>query len=92
MMKIKEDFSYEAFHSGIKCIISSLSQNRITRLTRWSQVDEAVRFLKNHSSTLERRAVIFDRFSILFLILQRRQLKFDSGHHVSFYIFFGDAR
>ena len=51
MIKIKEDFSYEAFHSGIKCIISSLSQNRITQLTRWSQVDEAVRFLKNHSST-----------------------------------------
>ena len=46
MIKIKEDFSYEAFHSGIKCIISSLSQNRITQLIRWSQVDEAVRFLK----------------------------------------------
>ena len=37
--------------------------------------------------TLERRAVIFDHFLILFLILQRRQLKFDSGHHVSFYSF-----
>ena len=51
MIKIKENFSYEALHSGIKCIISSLFQNRITQLTRWSQVDEAVRFLKNHSST-----------------------------------------
>ena len=51
MIKIKEDFSYEAFHSGIKCIMLSLSQNRITQLTRWSQVNEAVRFFLNHSST-----------------------------------------
>ena len=51
MINIKENFSYEAFHSGIKRIISSLSQNRITQLTLWSQVDEAVRFKKNHSST-----------------------------------------
>ena len=63
MIKIKEDFSYEAFHSGIKCIISSLSQNRITQLTRWSQVDEAVRFLKNHSSIRKRDCVAPASFS-----------------------------
>ena len=47
MLKIKQDFSYEAYHSGIKCTIASLSQNRITRrpITRWSQIEEAVRFL-----------------------------------------------
>ena len=38
MLKIKQDFSYEAYHSGIKCTIASLSQNRITRITRWSQI------------------------------------------------------
>ena len=57
MIKIKEDFSYEAFHSGIKCIISSLSQNRITQLTGWSQVDETVSFKKNHSSTRKETAL-----------------------------------
>ena len=29
----------------IKCTIASLLQNRITRITRWSKVEEAVRFL-----------------------------------------------
>ena len=47
MLKIKEDFLFEGFHCGVKCTITSLSQNRITRITRWSQLDEAIRFLKN---------------------------------------------
>ena len=51
MLKIDQDFSYEAFHSGIKCSITSLTQNRITQIARWSQVEEAVRFLDNFSSS-----------------------------------------
>ena len=51
MLKIKEDFSYEGFHFGVKCTIKSLSQNRITRITRWSQLDEAMRFLRNSVSS-----------------------------------------
>ena len=33
MLKIKQDFSHEAYHSGIKCTIASLLQNRITPIT-----------------------------------------------------------
>ena len=53
MLNIKQDFSYKAYHSGIKCTIASLSQNQITRrpITRWSQIEEAVRFLKNFASS-----------------------------------------
>ena len=51
MLKIKQDFFYEAYHSGIKCTIVSLLQNRITRITRWSQIEEAERFLKNFTSS-----------------------------------------
>ena len=64
MINIKEDFSYEAFHSGIKCIITSLSQNRITQLTRWSLLDEAVRLLKNHSST-RKETVLHEQVSAM---------------------------
>ena len=46
MLKIKKDFSYEAYHSEINCTIASLSQNRIARITRWSQIEKSVRFLK----------------------------------------------
>ena len=33
MLKIKQDFFYESYHSGIKCTIASLSQNRITSVS-----------------------------------------------------------
>ena len=51
MLKIKRDFSYKAYHSGIKCTIASLSQNRITHITRWSQIEETVRFKKIFTSS-----------------------------------------
>ena len=51
ILKIKQDFSYEAYHSGHKCTIASLSQNRITPITRWSQIEETVRFLKKFTSS-----------------------------------------
>ena len=51
MLKIKQDFSFQAYHSGIKCTFASLSQNRITPITRWSQLEEAVRFLKSFTSS-----------------------------------------
>ena len=44
-VNIKNDFSFEAFHCGIKCTIKPLSSNRIHILQKWSTVEEAIRFL-----------------------------------------------
>ena len=44
-LKIKKNQSFEGFSMGSQCIISTLSKNRITKLDRWSKVDEAIRFL-----------------------------------------------
>jgi len=46
-LTIKQDFTYEAYHSGIRCNIASLSKNRITSLNRWSRIEESFRFLQS---------------------------------------------
>jgi len=51
MLKINHDLSYDAYRSGIKCSIIPLSRNRVTQLARWSQIEEAVRFLHTLSPT-----------------------------------------
>ena len=36
---------YDCYHAGVKCYADSLSKNKITTFTRWSQIEEAIRFL-----------------------------------------------
>lgn len=45
LIKIFEDLRFETYHFGIKCYISSLSRNRMTKLDSWSKVEEVVRYL-----------------------------------------------
>ena len=47
LLLIRDDFTYDAYHYGIKTTIKSLSQNRITNLKRWSHIQEAIRYLSN---------------------------------------------
>ena len=46
LIKISPSLKFEAFHGGVKCFITSLSTNRMSKLDRWSRLEEAVRFLK----------------------------------------------
>ena len=46
LLKINGDLSFEAFCLGVKCTITSISRNRVSQFTRWSQIEEAVRFLQ----------------------------------------------
>ena len=56
-LKISSDFTYEAYHYGIRCTITSLSRNRIHYLNKWSK--ETIRY---------RRVVLFR--SVLFPIFR----------------------
>ena len=47
LLLIRDDFTYDAYHYGIKTTVKSLSQNRITNLKRWSHIQEAIRYLSN---------------------------------------------
>ena len=42
LLKINEDFTFSAYHCGVKCTITTLSKNRNVRLNKWSRVEEAV--------------------------------------------------
>ena len=45
LLRIEEDLSYESFHGGVKCSVASLHANQVFKITRWSQIAEALRFL-----------------------------------------------
>ena len=47
LLLIRDDFTNDAYHYGIKTTVKSLSQNRITNLKRWSHIQEAIRYLNN---------------------------------------------
>ena len=51
LLKIKNDLSYEGFHCGVACIISTLSRNRIRKLDTTSRVQEAIRYLSSLSKS-----------------------------------------
>ena len=44
-LKIAEDFTYQSFHCGIACTITSLSKNRILHLNTLASIEEAIYFL-----------------------------------------------
>ena len=46
LIKIFPSLKFETFHGGVKCFVSSLTANRITKLDTWSRFEEAVRYLK----------------------------------------------
>ena len=46
-LKVKQDFTYSAYHMGVKCQISVLTKNCITLCNRWSATGEALRFLNS---------------------------------------------
>ena len=45
ILQRSNDLSFNAFHSGVKCTIGTLSANRVTVLNRWTNVQEAILFL-----------------------------------------------
>jgi hypothetical protein len=56
-LKIKEDFSFEAYHCGARCTIKTLSQNRIHVIKRWSHIEEALRFLNVSEITAKKEVI-----------------------------------
>ena len=45
LLKIYHDLRYETFHLGVKVHVTSLTKNRVTKLDKWSRLEEALRFL-----------------------------------------------
>ena len=47
VFKIFESLKFETYHLGVQCYITSLSKNRISKIDKWSQFEEALRFLNS---------------------------------------------
>ena len=45
LIKIYNDFSYEAFNLGTKCSIEFLNKMRVYKLTKWSAIEETIKYL-----------------------------------------------
>ena len=44
---VKRNLSFETYHYGSLCTVTTLSKNSITKLKRWSTFDEILRFLQD---------------------------------------------
>ena len=53
ILKVFKDLTFEAFHAGVRCFVSTLAKIRVTRVDKWSRVEEAIRFLRNGEMTPE---------------------------------------
>ena len=57
LIKILHNYSFEAFHCGVKYSVPSLVANRITRITHWSEIVEMVRFLHLCETNLKKDVI-----------------------------------
>ena len=62
LLKISESLKFETFHIGVKCYVT-LSKNRITKLDKWSKLEEVLRFL--HSKKLDNKTMVLEQFSAM---------------------------
>ena len=46
-LKVKQDFTYNAYHTEVKWQISALTKNCITLCNRWSTIEKILRFLNS---------------------------------------------
>ena len=46
-LKIRENFTYEAHHFGVKCILTISSSNKTIELNKWCAAEEGLKTLKS---------------------------------------------
>ena len=64
LLKIFYDFTYSAFHCGIRCTITPLSSNRVKFLKSWSVLKEALSFLNTMERT-QKEEVLLEQISAM---------------------------
>ena len=90
LVKINGDLSFEAFHSGVKCSIISLSRNRVSQFTRWSQIEEDVRFL--HTSIPSWKADVLHEQAASLGVKQVGERKYSNSTIVRAFTYFVISR
>lgn len=69
LLRLNDDFTFDAFHCGVKMSISFLSQNRVTKLNRLSLIEEAIRFLSSAEISHKQEVVhqLFDSMGVTYV-------------------------
>ena len=62
VLKIDESLKYEAFHYGVKCVISPRSTNKVMILNRWMNIDESLRYL-NFLEVAQKKDILHHQLS-----------------------------
>ena len=91
LLKVFEDFTYVAYHCGIRCTISSLSSNRITHFKSWSIVEEAVSFLNAMEKT-QKKHVLLEQISSMSSIIHVGDRRYDSEAVIRAFEYFTTSR
>lgn len=64
VIKLQEDFSFQAYHCGASCTITTLGANKIFQCKSWSCLHEIIRFLQNKEIG-HKKEVLFSNLNAL---------------------------
>ena len=76
-MKIFYDFTYIAFHCGIRCTITPLSSDRVKFLKSWSVHEETLSFLNTMERT-QKKEVLLEQISAMSSLVHVGDEKYES--------------
>ena len=70
VLGIQDSLKFTAYHKAVLCIVTTLSRNRIRKLSCWSSLEEAVRFLKNFDDSKQlKKNIIFEHLQVMGLLI-----------------------
>ena len=65
-VEIQESLKFTAYHKGVLCTVTTLSRINTGKITCWSSLEEAVRFLKNVDDTKhQKKNVIHEHLHVV---------------------------
>ena len=91
MLKIFYDFTYSAFHCGIRCTITPLSSNRVKFQKSWSVLEEALSFLNTVERT-QKKEVLLEQISVMSSLVHVGDRKYESETIVRAFVYFATSR
>ena len=70
VLEIDESLKFTTYHKGVLCTVTTLSRNKIRKISCWSSIEEAVRFLKNYDdATDQKKNVIHEHLHVMGLLI-----------------------
>ena len=91
LMKIFPDFTYVAFHCGVRCTITPLSSNRLKIIKSWSVMEEGISFL-NSMEKCRKKEVILEQISAMSSVVRVGDKKYEAETVIRAFEYFATSR